>query len=129
MNFFFLLNKNFPIVQSPFFVIIPVFFLCKLMFLLNILKDLLNLHFKGKCETELRNFFSLIFNGSSMIYAIVGDSKNPLKQNLAFKFYIKQKKGISVLTEIHINHDQMHNTRNNCLLDIFLVLEILIKIQ
>ena len=80
-------------------------------------------------RTELRNFFSLIFNGSSMIYAIVGDSKNPLKQNLAFKLYIKQKKGISVLTEIHINHDQMHNTRNNCLLDIFLVLEILIKIQ
>ena len=27
------------------------------MFLLTVLKDLLNLHYKKRCEAELRNFF------------------------------------------------------------------------
>ena len=31
------------------------------MFLLTILKPLLNLHYKKKCEADLRNFFSLNF--------------------------------------------------------------------
>ena len=31
------------------------------LLLLNISKDFLNLHYKAKCETGLRNFFSLIF--------------------------------------------------------------------
>ena len=43
------------------FVIVSFLLSKKLMFLLIILKDLLNLHYKKKCEAELRNFFSLNF--------------------------------------------------------------------
>ena len=53
MDFAFRCNMNYPIVKiscSP-----------KLMFLLTTLKDLVNLRFRGKCKTELKNVFSMIF--------------------------------------------------------------------
>ena len=83
------------------------------MFLLNISSDFLNLHYKGKCETKLWNFFfSDCFNGYSMIYANAGDFKDPLKQDLALEFYRNQNKDFSILTETHINHDQIHHIKN-----------------
>ena len=48
-----------------------------------------------------------------MIYANVGDIKDPLTQNLALEFYIKQIKDMNILTEIHINHDQIPNIGND----------------
>ena len=53
------------------------------MFLSSLLKDLLNLHYKWKCEIKLGNFFSLIFNGYSKIYTNVGGIRDPLKKDLA----------------------------------------------
>ena len=47
-----------------------------------------------------------------MIYDRVGAIRDPLKQDLAPEFYRNQKV-ISILTEAHINQDQIHNTRNN----------------
>ena len=66
------LSKKFIIRTFPFFLI-RTFLSCKfhvanfsLSFIetyifLHIFKDHFNLHYKRKCETELRNFFSLIF--------------------------------------------------------------------
>ena len=34
-------------------------------------------------------------------------------QNLVPEFCRKQNKRISILTEIHVNHDQIHHIRNN----------------
>ena len=53
MDFAFLCNMNYPIVKIS----------CsqKLMFLLTTLKDLVNLRLRGKCKTELKNVFSIIF--------------------------------------------------------------------
>ena len=59
----------------------------------NILKDLLNLHFEEKFETEFELY---ICN--------VGDFKDPLKQDLALEFCGNQNKCFSILTETHINH-------------------------
>ena len=55
-----------------------------------------------------------------MIYASVGGIRNPLKQDLALEFYRKQNKYISILTEIHVTHDQIRQIRNNWLGPIFL---------
>ena len=55
-----------------------------------------------------------------MIYANVGGIKGPLKQDLALTFCRKQNKYISILTEIHIKHDQILYIRNNWLGPIFL---------
>ena len=38
------------------------------LFLLNILKDFLNIHYKGKSETELRNFFFSDFSIATAWY-------------------------------------------------------------
>ena len=80
------------------------------MFLLTNLKDLLNLPYKKKCETELRNFFShWISNGYSMIYVNVGGIRDRLRQNLALQLCRNQNKEISILTETYINLDQIHH--------------------
>ena len=55
-----------------------------------------------------------------MIYADVGGIRDPLKQDLALEFCRKQNKYISILTETHVNHDQIHQIRNNWLGPIFL---------
>ena len=50
-----------------------------------------------------------------MRYANVGDFNDPLKQNLALGFCRNQNKDFSILTETHINLDQIHHIRNNWL--------------
>ena len=39
-----------------------------------------------------------------MIYVNGGDSKNPLKQDLAPEFWRNQNKDFSILTETHVNN-------------------------
>ena len=51
------------------------------MFLTNIQKDSLNLHYKKQCETEVKNFFDWFFNINNMLYANVDSNRDPLKQN------------------------------------------------
>ena len=55
-----------------------------------------------------------------MTYANIGSIRDPLKQDLALDFYIKQNNYISILTESHIKHDQILHIRNNWLGPIFL---------
>ena len=50
-----------------------------------------------------------------MIYANIGGIRDPLKQDLALGFCRNQNKHFSILTETHINHDQIHHKRNNWL--------------
>ena len=57
-----------------------------------------------------------------MIHDRVGASRDPLKQDLepeTKKILPKPNKVISILTETHINYDQIHHTRNNWLDSIF----------
>ena len=54
-----------------------------------------------------------------MMYDHVGSIRDPLKQDLALEFCRNQNKVISILTETHINHDQIHHIRNNWLGPIF----------
>ena len=82
----------------------------KNLFLSIILKDLLNFHYKKKCEAELKN--SLNFQ---WLNANFGNIRDPLKQNLALQFCRDQNKCVSILTETHINLDQIHHINNNSL--------------
>ena len=75
------------------------------MFLLTILKGL-KPFYKGKRETEIRNFF---FNGYIVIYGNIDGIRNLLKQDLALAFCRRKNKGISTLTETYINYDQIHH--------------------
>ena len=50
-----------------------------------------------------------------MMYDHIGDIRGPWKQDLALEFCRNQNKVISILTETHINHDQIHHIRNNWL--------------
>ena len=54
-----------------------------------------------------------------MIYVNFGGIRDPLKQNLALQFCTNQNKDVSILTETHINLDQIHHIRNNWLGAIF----------
>ena len=54
-----------------------------------------------------------------MICDNVGGIRDPFKQDLALEFCRKKNKGISILTETHIDHDQIHHIRNNWLYPIF----------
>ena len=63
-------------------------------------------------------FFLWFFNDYSMIYVNVGDFKDSLKQDLELEFCRNQSKDFSILTETHINHDQIQ--RNNWLSPIFI---------
>ena len=49
------------------------------------------------------------------MYTNVGCIRDFLKQDLALEFCRNQNKHISILTEIYINHDQIHYIRNNWL--------------
>ena len=49
----------------------------------------------------------------------VDGTRNPLKQDLELEFWRNQYKGSSILTETHINHDQIYHIRNNWLGPIF----------
>ena len=78
------------------------------------------MNYKGNCETEFRNFVFWFFNGCSMIYNdYVFGIKDTLKQDLPLRFCRKENKVISILTETHINHDQIHPVINNWLGPIF----------
>ena len=57
-----------------------------------------------------------------MIRDNVGGVRDPFKQDLALEFCGKQNKDISILKEIHINLDQMHQIINNWLGPIFFCL-------
>ena len=46
--------------------------------------------------------------------ASFGSIRDRLKQNVALKFGRNQNKDVSILTEAHINLDQIHHARNNC---------------
>ena len=50
-----------------------------------------------------------------MIYDHIGGIRDPLKQDLALAFCRNQSKVISILTETHFSHDQIHHVRNNWL--------------
>ena len=57
-----------------------------------------------------------------MIYDNVSGIRDPLNQDLALAFCREKYKDISILTETHINHDQIHHQihiRNNWLGPIF----------
>ena len=54
-----------------------------------------------------------------MIYDNFGGIRDPLKQNLALQFCRNRNKDVSILTEAHINLDQIHHIRNNSLGTIF----------
>ena len=50
-----------------------------------------------------------------MIYDNFGGIRDLLKQNLVLQFCRKRNKDASILTETHINHDQIHHIKNNWL--------------
>ena len=54
-----------------------------------------------------------------MIYENFGGIRDCLKQNLGLQFCRNQNKDVSILTETHINLDQIHHVRNNWLRAIF----------
>ena len=64
-------------------------------------------------------FFLWTANGYSMIYVNFGDIRDPLKQNLSLQFCRNRNKDVIILTETHINLDQIHHIRNNWLSAIF----------
>ena len=47
------------------------------------------------------------------MYDHIGGIRDPLKQDLALEFCRNQNKVINILTETHINHDQIHHIANN----------------
>ena len=54
-----------------------------------------------------------------MIHVNFGSIRDPLKQNLTLQFSRNRIKDVSILTETHINIDQIHRIRNICLGAIF----------
>ena len=63
--------------------------------------------------------FLWISNGYSMIYENFGGIRDPLKQNLTLQSCRKRNKDVSILSQTHINLDQIHHIRNNWLGAIF----------
>ena len=55
-----------------------------------------------------------------MAYANIGGIRDLLKQYQAIEFYRDENKDFSILTDSHINHDQIHHVNNNWLDHIFL---------
>ena len=114
-------NKNFPIIWTlPFvqnwcFCNNLTFSFIETYVSFHHMKDLLNLHYKMKYKAKLRNVSLWIANGYIMIYKNVGGIRDPLKQNLARQFCRNKNKNVSILTEVHINLDQIHHTRSNWL--------------
>ena len=63
--------------------------------------------------------FLWVFNGYSMIYDHIDGKRDSLKQDLGLGFCRNQSKAISILTESHMNHSQIHHIRNNWLVSNF----------
>ena len=57
-----------------------------------------------------------------MIYDYFGGVRYPLKQGLALEFCKNKHKVTSILTQTHINHDQIHHIKHNWLDPTFLSL-------
>ena len=57
-----------------------------------------------------------------MIYDYFGGIRYPLKQGLALEFCKNKHKVTSILTQTHINHDQIHHIKHNWLDPTFLSL-------
>ena len=74
-------------------------------------------NYKEKHETESRYFFFCDFSMVTAWYVtmLVASEIHPFKQ----EFCGEKNKDISILTKIHINHDQIHDKRNNWLSPIF----------
>ena len=47
-----------------------------------------------------------------MVYVNFGGIRDPLRQNLALQFCINRNKDVSILTETHVNLDQIHHIKN-----------------
>ena len=54
-----------------------------------------------------------------MIYDNFGGIRDPLKHNLALQFCRNRNKDVNIITETHINLDQIHHIGNNWLGAIF----------
>ena len=48
-----------------------------------------------------------------MLYANVGGIRDPVKQETVIEFCKSQNKDICILTETHINNEQIHQIKNN----------------
>ena len=67
------------------------------------------------CNWIKEIFFLWFCNGYSMIHNQIGGIRDPFKQDVALDFCKNQNKVISISTETHINHIQIHYIRNNWL--------------
>ena len=54
-----------------------------------------------------------------MLYANIGGIRDPMKQDLSLEFCRGQNKDICILSETHINDEQIHWIRSNWLGPIF----------
>ena len=68
---------------------------------------------------ELKNFCALIFHGLKHGISPCWCHQRCPEAGSSTWLLLKPKKVISILTKTHINHDQIHNTRNNWLSPIF----------
>ena len=55
-----------------------------------------------------------------MLYANVGGIRNPVKQETVIEFCKSQNKDICILTETHIDNEQIHQIKNNWLGPVFI---------
>ena len=118
-------NKKFPIIWTFPFVRNSCF--CNNFFFsfietyvsFNHFKDLLNIHYKMKYEAKLRKNFSLSFQWLQHDIRQLWWHQRSLKQNLVLQFSRNRNEDDSILTETHINLDQIHHIRNNWLGVIF----------
>ena len=85
------------------------------MFFSTILKTFLIFIVKRNMKPNYGTFFLWVSNGYSMIYDNFGGIRDLLKQNLALQFCRNLNKDVIILTETHINLDQIHHRRNNWL--------------
>ena len=113
----FLLNMNFPLLCKVHVYIIISF--VETCFLKPFYKASSHFHYKAKRETELKNFFALIFRGLKHDIWPCWCHQRSLEARPGTSILPKPKNVMSILTETHINHDQIHHTRNNWLGPIF----------
>ena len=111
INSSFLRNMNFPFEQSSCFYN---------LFLSLKLASYNHFNYKAKRETELKNFFSLIFQRLKHDIWPCWCHQRSSEAGSGTWILSKPNKVISILTETHINHDQIHHARNNWLGSIFL---------
>ena len=88
------------------------------MFLLTILKDV-NLHYKKKCESELRNFFLSVFSMTTSWYRPIFVASEVPWNKIWHCSFAETKAKASELAETHINLDQIYQIRSNWLSPIF----------